>query len=154
MNSITDLIEKYQGLIKAQTDYLASPEGQLSPEDQRMFATQKAFFYQGFVDELEKAQSTNLSKTGIQLIAQERQEQIEKHGYDSDHDARYNDENSHRIGSDLRYAAMHALWPEGQFYPPKWESWFRDKITQKSYKERLIISGALIAAEIDRITIL
>lgn len=54
MTNITTLIEKYQGLIKAETDYLASPEGQSSPEYQRIFATQKAFFYQGFVDELEK----------------------------------------------------------------------------------------------------
>lgn len=52
--NIQTLIGKYQGLIKAETDYLASPEGQSSPEDQRMFATQKAFFYQQFVDELEK----------------------------------------------------------------------------------------------------
>lgn len=52
MNSITTLIEKYKALIKAETDYLASPEGQSTPEDQRMFATQKAFFYQQFVDEL------------------------------------------------------------------------------------------------------
>jgi hypothetical protein len=90
-------------------------------------------------------------KTGIELIAQERSEQIEKHGYDINHDKRYNDENSHSTGSDLRMAAMHALWPEWQFYPKTWSSLFKDNISIKSYKERLIIAGALIAAEIDRL---
>jgi len=53
MNSITTLITKYQDLIKKETDYLASPEGQAAPEDQRLFATQKIMDWMEFVDELE-----------------------------------------------------------------------------------------------------
>ena len=92
-----------------------------------------------------------MKKSGIDLIAEERREQIEKHGYDEKHDSRYNDPNAHHIGSDLRMAAMHALWPEGQFYPPTWGSLFSENLVRKTYKERLIIAGALIAAEIDRL---
>jgi len=54
MNSITTLIKKYQDLIKKETDYLASPEGQAAPEAQRLFATQKIMDWKGFVDNLEK----------------------------------------------------------------------------------------------------
>lgn len=46
---------------------------------------------------------------------------------------------------------MHSLWPQGQFYPKTWSSLFSENIVRKPYKERLIIAGALIAAEIDRI---
>lgn len=90
-------------------------------------------------------------KTGIELIAAERQEQIEKHGFDAKHDERYNDPNAHHTHGDLAYAATHALWPGANFYPPKWDTWFAKKIATKTYKERLIIAGALIAAEIDRL---
>ena len=95
--------------------------------------------------------SYKMKKTGIELIADERKEQILKHGFDTNHDAMYNDPNAHHQTGELTYAALHALWPEGQFYPRTFEKWFADKITTKTYKERLIIAGALLAAEIDRI---
>lgn len=90
-------------------------------------------------------------KTGIELIAEERQEQIEKHGFDTAHDAMYNDPDAHHQHGELAYAALHALWPRGEFYPRSFQEWFRNKISTKTYKERLIIAGALIAAEIDRL---
>jgi hypothetical protein len=91
-------------------------------------------------------------RTGIELIAEERQEQIKKHGFTIEYDKNlYSDENSHRVHSDLAYAALHSLWPNGTFYPSGWNEWFKDKISKKTYKERLIIAGALIAAEIDRL---
>lgn len=90
-------------------------------------------------------------KTGIELIAQERQEQIGKHKWDEEHDSK------HREGQ-LAIAAEFAINPvENQTLLDAgyagWEE-FEDKVVCKGYKERLIIAGALIAAEIDRLNIL
>ena len=90
-------------------------------------------------------------KTGIELITEERQEQIGKHQWDEEHDS------EHREGQ-LAIAAAFALDPpvnpslldEGY---GGWEE-FESKICDKSYKERLVIAGALIAAEIDRINLI
>lgn len=93
-------------------------------------------------------------ETGIELIAEERQEQINKHGWTLEHDS-----NEHSA-QELRIVAVRALTFDDK--PPKegrytarnidcdWED-TEDKICSKPYKERLIIAGALIAAEIDRI---
>ena len=88
-------------------------------------------------------------KTGIELIAQERQEQIEKHGFTVGLDLLHNKYNQ------LSEGASRLCEPDEnkhEFYPPhEWdeELWF--KMIKKPYKERLIIAGALIAAEIDRV---
>lgn len=89
-------------------------------------------------------------KTGIELIAEERQEQIEKHGFQNDED--YNLE-------ELKEAAIYTLTLDRDKYPASWEFWFHDKLKAKEnrmaemdfYRERLKIAGALIAAELDRI---
>lgn len=86
------------------------------------------------------------TETGIELITKERQEQIEKHGFDAVHDSN----NFHRKG-ELSDAAMYAIEQNPDDYPSGWDNWFKDKLGIKSYKDRLIIAGALIAAEIDRI---
>ena len=85
--------------------------------------------------------------TGVELIAKERQEQIEKHGfteqYQKDHLEYYSD-------GQLIDAAHYAITLKG--WPQDWpKGYYRDKIVAKSYKDRLIIAGALIAAEIDRL---
>lgn len=92
-------------------------------------------------------------KTGIELIAQERKEQIEKHGFDvsSDKDS-YN-------RNELVNAAIYSLTQDQVWYPDSWEFWFHDKMKAKGARmseeefwiERLKIAGALIAAEIDRL---
>lgn len=93
-------------------------------------------------------------RTGIELIAEERQEQIEKHGRTTYLDVRYND------GQQLRLAAKKLLvkWDgleDGNLSrnePPQgWDENIWKKMISKDYKERLIIAGALIAAELDRI---
>lgn len=89
---------------------------------------------------------------GIELIAKERKEQIEKHNRRLESDVIHNDKEQ------LRQAAMSLLVPEISkrilLCPGNWNKnqWF--KMCSKSYEERLIISGALIAAEIDRINII
>lgn len=101
--------------------------------------------------------------TGIELIAQERKEQIEKHGYTEEltknNPKWYRDHQLARVAGLLTH-------PEGleeltKMHPMEMaidmhliEHWNEDKLRYmagKSYKDRLIIAGALIAAEIDRI---
>jgi len=87
-------------------------------------------------------------KTGIELIADERAEQINKHGWDIDHDVEENKEGQ------LPTAAMWLI--EGgltmrQRTPSEWDEITWQRMCDKSYKDRLIIAGALIAAEIDRL---
>ncbi len=89
--------------------------------------------------------------TGIELIAKERKEQIEKHGYTKDGDQKNN------WAGQLSWAASCLAfeniedWDARHSAPVDWnlEAW--QKMHDKSHKERLIIAGALIAAELDRI---
>jgi hypothetical protein len=90
-------------------------------------------------------------KTGVELIAEERQEQIEKHGFDVNRDVQIND------SGELTAAALFVLTGEDNYYPSSWEEWFRNKLVSKTAStpnpeiERLKIAGALLAAEIDRL---
>lgn len=93
-------------------------------------------------------------KTGIELIAQERQEQIEKHGRSVESDVEIN------ANCELISAACALLHTDSELSPmdlikemklKNWDSGILDKMDSKPYKERLIIAGALIAAEIDRL---
>ena len=89
-----------------------------------------------------------MKKTGIELIAAERQEQIEKHGYSVKVDTAINKLQQ------LPDAAITLLEesPHELTAPPMgWNSTTWAKMISKPYKERLIIAGALIAAEIDRL---
>lgn len=84
-------------------------------------------------------------KTGVELIAEERQEQIEKHGFDIQNDEDYSQ-------NELIKAALFAINPDQFEWPYHWGQVFRSKIKNKpNAVERLKIAGALIAAEIDRI---
>lgn len=82
-------------------------------------------------------------KTGIELIAIERQEQIEKHGHQ---DCIWDNQ-------ELIQAAIATIEGDINKYPKWWRmhSPFVEKISKKPIKERLIIAGALIAAELDRL---
>lgn len=82
-------------------------------------------------------------KTGVELIAQERKEQIEKHGWDLKNDQDYAD-------GELIKAALFAINPKMFEWPFYWTEEFRNKILSKDPIERFKIAGALIAAEIDR----
>lgn len=88
-------------------------------------------------------------KTGIELIAEERQEQIEKHGFDAGHDE-FND------ADQLVNAALYAVTGDDKYYPSDWDEWWRNKMVAKTAStplskiERLKIGGALFAAAIDR----
>jgi hypothetical protein len=83
--------------------------------------------------------------SGAELIAQERKEQIEKHGFTTEADSRYYNEEQ------LREAAVGVLAYDSFGVPDNWNVKQFQYMVSKPYKERLIIAGALIAAEIDRL---
>lgn len=89
-------------------------------------------------------------KTGIELITQERKDQIKKHGRTVKSDVEQNDNNQ------LEQAAMMLLaidFEEGidsESYPDGWENEACARMLSKSKRERLVIVGALVAAALDR----
>jgi len=84
--------------------------------------------------------------TGIELIAKERKEQVEKHERAILYDVH---ENRRRK---LVEGAIAILQDDYKGRPENWVPKTFDKMVNKSYKERLVIAGALLAAEIDRIS--
>lgn len=83
-------------------------------------------------------------KKGIELIAKERQEQIEKHGWNIEKDKCYKSE-------ELLKAALFCIDQKRFEFPWGWIEKFRTKIVRKNRVQQLIVAGAFIAAEIDRI---
>lgn len=94
-------------------------------------------------------------KTGIELIAKERQEQLEKHNRTIEDDVKWNDENQLSFGAALLCCpdpiAMGFNPNSNEGKPHGWNQKIWNKMMAKTYQERLIIAGALIAAEIDRL---
>jgi hypothetical protein len=97
-------------------------------------------------------------KTGIELIADERKEQIEKHGRSVECDVKFNSHYQLTIGAELLIQILNDSinedmdeYDECPEPPFMWDRKLWDKMCRKPYKERLIIAGALIAAEIDRL---
>src|SRR6478736_2572402 len=101
-------------------------------------------------------------KTGVELIAIERQEQIEKHGYTVEladlNPQWYNDYQLSRVASLLcspETGNLSKVCPIDTAiafgYIENWDADWLRYTANKPYKERLIIAGALLAAEIDRI---
>ncbi|KAA5532675.1 hypothetical protein F0919_18005 [Taibaiella lutea] len=82
-------------------------------------------------------------KTGIELIAQERQEQIEKHGRTVKSDFEENSKGQ------LIRAAITLLTGSGTL-PANWNFNYCTRLMQKSERSRKIVAGALIAADLDR----
>ena len=82
--------------------------------------------------------------TGIELITQERREQIEKHGWDVKNDSNYENE-------ELLQAAVYCINQEIEEWPTGWDVYFQDKIIAKDRIGQLKVAGAFIAAEIDRL---
>jgi len=96
-------------------------------------------------------------KTGVELIAIERQKQIDKHGFTGEHHVNnpewYADKQltsaAHMIEAydkDDGLAQNYKL-----IVPLNWDKDWWEKLCDKPYSERLIIAGAFIASEIDRL---
>lgn len=89
-----------------------------------------------------------MKKTGIELITNERNEQLEKHGI------AITDDVAHNNGNQLAMAASILLIPSGGEEipaPPGWNNEHWQKMINKPYKDRVIIAGALCCAELDRL---
>lgn len=92
-------------------------------------------------------------ESGINSIVKERDEQLNKHCVSVADDAEFNDEDQ------LISAVLRLLIPRKDkvaevslMNPPKnWNKHIWRRIASKGYRERLVIAGALIAAEIDRL---
>lgn len=91
-------------------------------------------------------------KTGIELISEERQRQIEVEGWTPEHDAGHDD--SELVDAALCYGATAANDPGSEFsgsHPYAWP-WAREWWKPSPDPIRnLTKAGALIAAEIDRL---
>lgn len=95
-------------------------------------------------------------KTGIELIAEERQRQIEKEGWTEEHDSEHPQDTMalaavcYAIPSTLREYVYN---PSTKEHIPEFWPWSRDwwKPTPNDRVRELVKAGALIAAEIDRI---
>lgn len=100
-------------------------------------------------------------KTGIELISEERQKQIDKHGFTAEHHA---NNNQYYDRDQLISASITLLnyenWNDiGEFMqktysglvPTNWDSKWWLNLLKRSKKERVIIAGALLASELDRL---
>lgn len=85
-----------------------------------------------------------MKKTGIELVAQERKEQIEKHGFDLKHDLEYK-------GGQLKMAATYLLTGLNLTWPSSWSEKWKEKFSKKSEIDKLIVAAALVVADIDRL---
>lgn len=91
-----------------------------------------------------------MKKTGIELIAEERQRQIEVEGWTPEHDAEHTDESIACAAACYAFPERHRPLNGRIPYGWKWEaSWWKPS-PQNRIKE-LAKAGALIAAEIDRL---
>lgn len=92
-----------------------------------------------------------MRKTGIELIAEERHEQIEKHGFTLEHDL--DCENNGGLANSALYLLLNYCGYENNewAFPTNWDKKWIEKFNNKGDVESLYIAGALIAAEIDRL---
>lgn len=95
-------------------------------------------------------------KTGIELIVQERREQIHKHGWSLERDAQY-----YKSGELLQAAKFSEIATgrgigfdgdsKERRWPKDWDQHFRRKILCKTKVGALAVAGAFYMAENDRI---
>jgi len=92
-------------------------------------------------------------KTGIELIAIERQEQIEKHGYTVKKDVLYNSTPTgpfKMLPFKIMVGNLMGIIG-GVPYPENWSEEAIEKMKSKTDLEKLVTAGAFICAEIDRL---
>lgn len=93
---------------------------------------------------LATASNRNYSK-GIGRIAQERWEQVHKHGWTTQHDS-----TEHPEGGLLMFA-LYVLTGSQEYLPATISLSDVSKVREKDLEARIAISGALLAAELDRL---
>ena len=90
-------------------------------------------------------------KTGIELIAEERQKQIEKNGWDSNHDDLHTDGSLRVVAATLCAVGTDATVLDPLERGTLQNPWGLEEKLREDHVRRLKVAGALIAAEIDRI---
>ncbi len=90
-------------------------------------------------------------KTGIEMISAERVEQIEKHGFNDAHDLGPGHSNGELVAAAVYLLAGVPRGSKLGAYPITWKRTYKKKFDEKNRIERLVIAGALIAAELDRL---
>lgn len=96
--------------------------------------------------EKEKTERQTKMLTGIELINNEREEQLSKHKRTVESDVKYN------ITGQLIDGAIYCLTGKEDYYPINtWGPEFKEKIDNSTRLKKLTVAGALIAAEIDRL---
>jgi len=89
-------------------------------------------------------ENEDFPKNGVELISEERKEQIQKHGWNIENDSHYENE-------ELLQAAVYCISQEIEEWPTGWNTFFQDKILSKDRIGQLKVAGAFVAAEIDRL---
>ncbi len=93
-------------------------------------------------------------KTGIELIAEERWEQVYKHGFDNAHDSQHNRGEISIAAAALaiRGTDAHVTDPTGFIDEDTYmDEWGLVEYIKDNRLKALVTAGALIAAEIDRL---
>ena len=92
-------------------------------------------------------------ETGLEKIAREREEQMVKHGRTIYYDVVNNTANQlSEAASLLAYDQTNCLHPmeiADDYCPTGWDKEIWSKMVHKPFEERLVIAGALIAAQLD-----
>ena len=105
-----------------------------------------------FIQRFNKRLGTDGTNTGLEMVVRERIEMIEKHGKTVDFDVKHNTLNQLSEAAsklcDPNIEDFHGI-EDGE--PAGWDNELWNKMIDKVYSERLIVAGALIAAEIDRL---
>lgn len=90
----------------------------------------------------------DIAKSGDELIAEERMEQVTKHGKSIIDDMRLWKD------GELVQSALAVVAGVLDMMPSIWDRGTCERMIAKTYSQRLVIAGALIAAEIDRVNLL
>lgn len=91
--------------------------------------------------------------TGTEMIANEREEQIIKHGYTLEHDRDIETNGGLIDGAQYLLRNYSGYEDNSKYFPEKWMDYTKEKFDMKGDIETLTVAGALIAAEIDRISL-
>lgn len=92
-----------------------------------------------------------MKKSGVELIAEERREQIEKHGWDIDHDKIHTRGELRKLAAILCCQDTDARVEELGEFCSGYDIWGLESKLASDSINRLKVAGALIAAEIDRL---
>lgn len=105
-------------------------------------------------------EAINCRQSGVEAIADERREHWEKHGRTIPHDVEFNENGelakaaAFLCAHDVEAVVKPTNGGINAFCPDGWDFSDWQKMCSKPYRERLIIAGSLIAAELDRLNAL